>query len=336
MEYDPDSDRVTDRGDVLGELRQSGLLRPGESPGRDPHPRRAGGGRLPLLRLRKRDAADTGRAGGGGSHLWRLRPPDGRWEHLLRGARRVGRRGLRRAVRLRAGPPRPRPVPVRAARRGTSAPLGSAGRRRLRPNALLADHRGHVYVPRLGDPAGVAMTLVEFNPDLARWRSCRSTGPGRPRASRAPGRGRSRWPTGRWSPSPTGGFSTASPRARGTGRPASRRSARSTRKGDANVFSLASPDGRRYLMGLARRPARRGRPLRMARLRPAGEPAGRRPRNDRRRRRPRTGRPRPAGSITRDDAGRFYVGGSYRRDDAARPLLLQVRLPRDAPGRRGK
>jgi hypothetical protein len=98
-------------------------------------------------------------------------------------------------------------------------------------------------------------------------------------------------------------------------------------RGDADVFSLFSPDGSRYLMGLARRPGQRdGRcewlvcDLQAARpvVVPASIPGedGREPVGLSLR-----------GSMTRDDAGRFYVGGSYRRGDTPRPILLQVRLP---------
>ena len=168
MEYNPDNDTVTGRGDVLDVLHAQGLLRPGESQStiRTRIVQAADG----YLYFASTDEEETTNAEASpvvrGSHLWRLRPPDGKWEHLL-----AARENL---VAIAYGGPYvyvlgyPDHVLYqydRTTGEVRSTKVGSSEGRFS--NHFLADNRGHAYVPRLRHaPAGIVATLVELNRDL--------------------------------------------------------------------------------------------------------------------------------------------------------------------------
>jgi len=86
LEFDPEADKFTERGDVLSELRRLGMLREGECQGKI-HTRivQAGDGHLYFASMDEQGADyDSGtRPPTWGSHLWRLRMPERTWEHLM-------------------------------------------------------------------------------------------------------------------------------------------------------------------------------------------------------------------------------------------------------------
>jgi hypothetical protein len=192
---------------------------------------------------------------------------------------------------------------------------------------VLADHRGHAYVPRPRQaPSGPGLTLVEFDGGLrevarapldpAALPAADGLAAVQPMADRtlvfAAGRG------SLYRATPGDGDGPAKVAALGAFHP----------RGEADVAALFSPDGRRYLTGLARFPARRdGRyqwiVFGLESARPVVVPLPH-PAED--------GRPLQDlllfGCMTRDDAGRCYLAGTGRRDGADRPVLLQVRPPR--------
>lgn len=83
VEFDPTISRVFDRGDVLSELAKLGP-RPGEESQNKLHSRmvQAGDGWLYFASTDEVDESNTSLPRWG-SHLWRLRPGVGRWEHIL-------------------------------------------------------------------------------------------------------------------------------------------------------------------------------------------------------------------------------------------------------------
>lgn len=83
VEFDPKISRIFDRGDVLGELAKLGP-RPGEESQNRLHSRmvQAADGWLYFASTDEVDESDTSPPRWG-SHLWRLRPGVGRWEHVL-------------------------------------------------------------------------------------------------------------------------------------------------------------------------------------------------------------------------------------------------------------
>jgi hypothetical protein len=83
FEYDPVTDLALERGDVLTELARAGQLRDGdEQPKIHSKIVQAGDGHMYFASMD--EAADEGglRPPPFGSHLWRLRLPERRWEHL--------------------------------------------------------------------------------------------------------------------------------------------------------------------------------------------------------------------------------------------------------------
>jgi hypothetical protein len=328
MEYNPDSDQVTVRGDVLDELRKSGLARPGERQ-RAILTRvvQAPDGYLYFASADAAGADDGGAPGPGGSHLWRVRPSDGRWEHLLAAPEGLFAAACGGSYVYALGHPGQVLYQYDCATgRVRSARVGWDGD--FAANGLLADRRGHAYAPRLRrGAAGADMVLVEFNAELAEVAELPLDRPERSAA------GHPRLVAGQpladgslalvvdrgflFRVTPGAGDTPARVAALGPFHP----------RGEAEVFSLFSPDGGRYLMGLARGPTvRDGRCEWLVRDLQAGGPVVvpvSIPGED--------GREMSGlslcGSMTRDDAGRFYVGGTYRRGDTPRPLLLQIRLP---------
>jgi hypothetical protein len=83
-EYDPVTDSLTDRGNVVDELREAGILREGEGQMKI-HTKivQAEDGHLYFASMDEQgEKADGSRLPTYGSHLWRLRLPENRWEHL--------------------------------------------------------------------------------------------------------------------------------------------------------------------------------------------------------------------------------------------------------------
>jgi hypothetical protein len=168
-EYDPTSGSVTPRGDVLDELAKAGLLQKGEEQPKI-HTKiiQAGDGHLYFASMDEPRKGEVGeRPPPWGSHLWRLRLPERRWEHLLRaeeglialagGGGYVFALGFPDHTLLRYD------IASGAVKRlAVGSVEGHISRN------LFTDSRGHVYVPRLravrADHAD--HLLVEFNQDL--------------------------------------------------------------------------------------------------------------------------------------------------------------------------
>ena len=166
FEYDPDVDQVIDRGDVLSQLRAAGLQKPGERqikihsrivPGDD--------GYLYFSSTDEEGERSDGSAPPKwGSHLWRLRPGQNRWEHLrwvqegltavAGGGRWIYALGLWDHVLYQYD------TQTKALGKVT---VGSVGGHMSRN--LIADLRGHVFVPRLSEGRAAPRVARKDQPD---------------------------------------------------------------------------------------------------------------------------------------------------------------------------
>jgi len=84
-EYVPETETLTDRGDVVSELERAGVYRAGEGQMKI-HSRivQAGDGHLYFASTDEQgENKDLGKPPTWGGHLWRLRLPENKWEHLL-------------------------------------------------------------------------------------------------------------------------------------------------------------------------------------------------------------------------------------------------------------
>jgi hypothetical protein len=150
FEYVPETGDLIDRGDVVGQLRQLGLLRPGEGQMKI-HSRivQADDGYLYFASMDEQgERGDGTRLPTWGSHFWRLRPEEPGWEHLLHvpyGLVAVS--GVGRYVYILGyfGHPLIQYDTVTGRFRG--AQVGAHGGHVSRN--LLSDGRGHVFIPRL-------------------------------------------------------------------------------------------------------------------------------------------------------------------------------------------
>jgi hypothetical protein len=271
------------------------------------------------------DEAGTGAAEVRGSHLWRLRPPDGRWEHLLSVPEKLIAAACGGPYVYALGYPdhvlyqfEYATGQVRSVRVGSIEGHFSSN--------ILVDPRGHVYVPRLQQaPAGIVATLVELDRDLAEVAETPLDPPGRADRDDLQGLvavqpladGSLAFVTDRdflYRLVPGEEERPAKVSALGAFHP----------RGDSNVVGLFSPDGQRYLMGLARRPQSRERPydwlvFDLNTGHPVVVPVTLPTESDR----PLTNL-LLSGCMTRDDQGRFYLGGTYTRGGVTNPVLVQV------------
>lgn len=167
VEYLPESGDVVDRGDVVSELKKAGLHREGESQVKI-HTKiiQAADGYLYFASTDEEgEAADGSSPPKWGSHLWRLDPETNVWEHLhavphgltalAGGGHWIYALGLWNHVLYQYD-----------TRSGAlnHVTVGSIGGHMSRN--LVADHRGHVYVPRLVQKVGLFVTLVEYDTQL--------------------------------------------------------------------------------------------------------------------------------------------------------------------------
>jgi hypothetical protein len=331
MEYNPDADAVTDRGDVLAVLHSQGLLHPGESQSTiRTRIVQATDGYLYFASTDEEDTANTdARLVARGSHLWRLRPPDGKWEHLLAVPEKLVAIAYGgQYVYVLGYPDHVLYGYDRTTGKIRSTRVGSV-EGHFSSN-VLADKRGHAYVPRLRRaPAGLVATLVELNRDLEEIAETPLDPPGQAERDDLHGLVAAQ-PLADHSVAfiTAGGFLYRIVPGEGD-RPAkvSALGAFHPRK-ETNIVALFSPEGERYLMGLDRRQTsfrggtyewvvcdlRTGRPV----VVPVSSPEE-------------DGRPLKdlllSGCMTRDDQGCFYLGGSHNRNGVVHPVLLQVRLP---------
>ncbi|MBN8890595.1 MAG: hypothetical protein BGP12_02860 [Rhodospirillales bacterium 70-18] len=318
--YDPANGRIAVMGDVLGNLRRLGLLRPGESQIKI-HSRivPADDGYLYFTSTDEDGEVDDGSAPPRwGSHMWRTRPDSDRWEHLLAvpegltcGAgygRWIYALGLWDHVLYRYDT-----VSGAVGR----VVVGSVGGHQSRN--FVVDARGHAFVPRVRRVAGgLAAELVEFDPALVERAAT-------PLANYAigPEPGAAHGITGLVTladgaiviATSTGTLHRIGPAAAGEAAVV-RPLGWFMPDGPAYVSGLDTWDGRRLIAGMAPdgvvgwhwvvRDLTGG----TVRVRPldTGIP----------------GRVLLYGSQTADARGRFYVGGRYHDGPRLRPVLLQV------------
>lgn len=180
VEYDPETARTTDRGDVIDQLKQAGVLRAGEHQAKI-HSRIVQGPDDCLYFAsmdEEGENEDGSRLPTWGGHLWRLRLATSRWEHLLAvpealiavgaGDRFVYALGYFGHVLYRYD-----------TKTGgfKHVEVGSVDGHVSRN--FIVDARGHAYVPRLRaeeTPLGrrvVRASLVEFDSDLGEVRETR-------------------------------------------------------------------------------------------------------------------------------------------------------------------
>jgi hypothetical protein len=168
-EYVPTEHTVHVRGDVLTELDKAGLLRIGEEQPKI-HTKivEAGDGHLYFASMDEPRPGEVGqRAPPWGSHLWRLRLPDRRWEHLQRfDEGLIALAGGGSYLYALAFPDHTLIQYNVATGQIRSVTVGSVEGHVSRN--LFADERSHVYVPRLRytRPNHADHTLVEFDPML--------------------------------------------------------------------------------------------------------------------------------------------------------------------------
>jgi hypothetical protein len=328
FEFDPKNGNITDRGDVLSELRRAGLARDREGQMKI-HSKiiQADDGRLYFVSMDEEgEKPDGTRLPTWGSHVWRVDPSDNHWEHLF-----AAPEGL---IAVAAAPGK-----VYAMgyfdhvlyqydwRTGTkrSVHVGAAGGHISRN--FFADHRGHVYVPRLKKtPDGFRTTLVEYDGELTEvgetpighyTQTADDESHGivavQPLADRSVVFATDRGYLYHVTPRENGPAGVAE---LGPFHP----------KGEAYVGSMFTDDGKRHLWGMSRRhfngderyewlvydleartstavpvslPVVDGRPLERLLL---------------------------YGSFTRDDAGTCYLVGTYFRDGQERPVFMQARV----------
>jgi hypothetical protein len=170
FELDPVSNHIQDRGDVVTELRRCGVLRAGEGQMKI-HSRIVQGedGNLYFASMDEQgEHTDGSRLPTWGSHLWRLRLPEYRWEHLL--AAREGLIAVAAAGRwIYALGYFNHQLYQYDCRTGQtqSVAVGALGGHISRN--FFCDARGHAYVPRLKEAPGgqrMATTLVELDPEM--------------------------------------------------------------------------------------------------------------------------------------------------------------------------
>jgi hypothetical protein len=171
VEYVPESGQVFDRGDVTTQLQLSRVGRPGERQMKI-HSRIIQGadGHLYFTSMDEEGEHEDGsRLPTWGSHIWRLRLPTHRWEHLLAApegliaiavaGHRVYGLGYFDHVLYQYDA---------ATSQVRSVHVGSVGGHISRN--FFVDPRGHIYVPRLrrgpSAPRRLTATLVELNADL--------------------------------------------------------------------------------------------------------------------------------------------------------------------------
>lgn len=327
-EYDPVDDRMELRGDAVEALQRCGQLRSGEGQMKI-HSKIVQGedGHLYFASMDEQgEQPDGGRLPIWGSHLWRLRRPGYRWEHLF--AAREGLIAVAGAGRwiyalgyfnhvlyqydCRTGAVR-------------STAVGAAGGHISRN--FFCDARGHTFVPRLKQAAGstqLTSTLVELSPELREVRES-------PLGHYTHSRDDSAHGIVAYQPMVDGStyFTTdqgflyrAVPR---TGQPADLQEVGHFHpRGPSYASSLFTSDGRSHLMGLVARDTPLGRvyewvvhdlhtkiclpiPVTMPPLDEQSTPDV-----------------QVYGSVTRDDAGRCYLGGIYSQNNRHLPVLLQV------------
>jgi hypothetical protein len=166
VEYDPDADRAAERGDALGALAEAGLLHAGEEQPKI-HSRffQATDGHLYFASMDDTHGEGGHEAPRWGSHLWRLRLPERRWEHVL--AAREGLIAVAGAGRFvyALGYPDHALIQYDCESGGVRRTVVGSAAGHVSRN-LMVDARGHAFVPRLRAAAAggpLESSLVEYD-----------------------------------------------------------------------------------------------------------------------------------------------------------------------------
>jgi len=172
FEYDPASGKLTDRGDVVGKLKEAGVLRDGEQQMKI-HSRicQVGGWMYFTSMDEKGEDERRGVQPTFGGHLWRISLKDYHWEHLEAAPKALIALGAGGGYVYALGywdhvvyQYSTADASVRSVDVGAVA--GHVSRN------IIVDPRGHVFVPRVtATPEGLKAALVEFDTDLKELRS---------------------------------------------------------------------------------------------------------------------------------------------------------------------
>ena len=170
FEFDPATGKLTDRGDVVTAMKGCGVYRPDDQQMKI-HSRivQAADGHMYFASMDEEgESVQPEGLPTWGGHLWRLRLPEYKWEHLIaapealiavaEGGRWVYALGYwgHKLYQYDSKTGKVRSVKV-----------GAFGGHISRN--LFADRRGHVYVPRVkpgAEPGSAVATLVEYDPNL--------------------------------------------------------------------------------------------------------------------------------------------------------------------------
>lgn len=172
FEYEPETGKLTDRGDVVGKLKEAGLLRSGEQQMKI-HTRICQVGDWLYFASMDEKGEDErkGVLPTWGGHLWRISLKDYQWEHLRSVPQALIALGAGGGYVYALGywdhvlwQYSTRDGKVRSVKVG--APAGHISRN------LIVDRRGHAFVPRVTvTPGGMQAALVEFDTELKELRS---------------------------------------------------------------------------------------------------------------------------------------------------------------------
>jgi hypothetical protein len=332
FEYAPETGQVTDRGDAVSQLKRGWRHRRGEGQMKI-HSRivQADDGYLYFATMDEEgEATDGSRLPIWGSHLWRVRPEGGDWEHLLAVPEAlIAVSGVGRLVYALGYFDHALYQYDTATGKVRSTRVGAAGGHISRN--FLADERGHAYVPRLrplpSDPARLTTTLVEYDDELREMAETPIHHYTQTRNDESHGIVGILYLADHTMVFATdqGHLYKITPRSYGPSRVESLGDFHP--EGEAYVPSLFSFDGRSEIVGVSQRLVKnptgpqwlvfdlqsglsRASPLELPQL------AGRPPVNL-----------LLYGSITRDNAGQFYLGGAHAVGDRFRPVLIQARPP---------
>jgi hypothetical protein len=171
IELDPDTDTLSDRGDVVSALKDAGRYQEGLSQNKI-HSRivEAPDGRLYFASMDESGADfETGRTPPTwGGHLWRFGRDTGRWEHLFAAPEGLIAVAVGRGCVYALGFFGHKLYQYRLADGAVrSVEVGSVGGHTTRN--FMADADDHAYVPRLrrGEDGSVTAELIDYDADLA-------------------------------------------------------------------------------------------------------------------------------------------------------------------------
>ncbi len=167
LEFDPAAERWQDRGAVVEQLKRAGLFHSGEGQIKI-HSKivQGGDGLLYFASSDEEGETEEGALPRWGGHLWRIDPQRAKWEHLFAAPEGlVAVSGVGRYVYVLGYWGHVLYQYDTQSGKHRRVVVGSIGAHESRN--FLADVRGHAYVPRVRLQAGVPIAdLVEFDSDL--------------------------------------------------------------------------------------------------------------------------------------------------------------------------